>query len=135
MRFARLVLRRAAVAAACFASAALGAAAPRPIMLEVDAREAPKRIFHARLSIPASPGTLRLYYPKWIPGEHGPTGPITDLAGLKLSAAGKPIPWRRDLRRPVAAAHEPRGRRERRSRRTVGYRPLPQRRTPTGHHE
>lgn len=35
-------------------------------------------------------------YPKWVPGEHGPAGPITDLAGLKINAAGKPISWRRD---------------------------------------
>ena len=96
MRIARLVLRLAAVAVAFQAHAVRGAAAPRPVTLEVDAREAPKRIFHARLSIPAAPGTLKLYYPKWIPGEHGPTGPITDVAGLKLSAGGRPIPWRRD---------------------------------------
>jgi predicted metalloprotease with PDZ domain len=95
MRFARLVLRVATIAASSLAPA-VTAAAPRPITLEVDAREAPKRIFHARLSIPAAPGTLKLYYPKWIPGEHGPTGPITDLAGLKLSASGKPVSWRRD---------------------------------------
>ncbi|HXS68610.1 MAG TPA: M61 family peptidase, partial [Candidatus Polarisedimenticolia bacterium] len=41
-------------------------------------------------------GPLTLVYPKWIPGEHGPTGPITDLTGLKISADGKSIPWRRD---------------------------------------
>jgi predicted metalloprotease with PDZ domain len=67
-----------------------------PITIAVDATEAPRKILHARLSIPASPGPLTLMYPKWIPGEHGPTGPITDLAGLKFSAAGKPIAWRRD---------------------------------------
>ena len=67
-----------------------------PITIAVDATEAPRKILHARLSIPASPGPLTLMYPKWIPGEHGPTGPITDLAGLKFSAAGKPIVWRRD---------------------------------------
>lgn len=66
------------------------------ITIAVDASEAPRKILHAHLSIPASPGPLTLMYPKWIPGEHGPTGPITDLAGLKLSAGGKPIPWRRD---------------------------------------
>lgn len=74
-----------------------GAAAPAgTIRLEVDAGEAPRKIFHAHLTIPARPGPLELYYPKWIPGEHGPTGPITDLAGLRFSAAGKPIAWRRD---------------------------------------
>ena len=67
-----------------------------PITIADDATEAPRKILHARLSIPASPGPLTLMYPKWIPGEHGPTGPITDLAGLKFSAAGKPIAWRRD---------------------------------------
>lgn len=67
-----------------------------PVTLSVDAREAPRRIVHARLVIPAAPGPLTLLYPKWIPGEHGPTGPITNLAGLKFSAAGKPLAWRRD---------------------------------------
>jgi predicted metalloprotease with PDZ domain len=70
---------------------------PRPITLSVDAAEAPRKILHARLVIPVSPGDLTLVYPKWIPGEHGPTGPISDLIGLKLTAEGKTIPWRRDL--------------------------------------
>src|SRR3989304_4313732 len=66
------------------------------VVIEVDAVQAPRRLFHARLLIPASPGKLALLYPKWIPGEHGPTGPVTDLAGLEFRAAGKPIAWRRD---------------------------------------
>jgi predicted metalloprotease with PDZ domain len=67
------------------------------ISLAVDATEAPRKILHARLRIPATPGTLTLYYPKWLPGEHAPTGPVVDLAGLKFSASGKPLKWRRDL--------------------------------------
>jgi predicted metalloprotease with PDZ domain len=66
------------------------------ITIAVDATDAPRRILHARLTIPAKPGPMTLLYPKWIPGEHGPTGPITDLAGLKIKAAGKTVPWRRD---------------------------------------
>ncbi len=73
-----------------------GASAPT-VVLSVDASEAPRKIFHAQLRIPAKPGTLTLYYPKWIPGEHGPTGPITDLTGLKFTASGKTLKWRRDL--------------------------------------
>jgi len=73
-----------------------GANAPT-VVLSVDASEAPRKIFHAQLRIPAKPGTLTLYYPKWIPGEHGPTGPITDLTGLKFTASGKTLKWRRDL--------------------------------------
>ena len=76
--------------------AVLGANAPT-VTLSVDASEAPRKIFHAQLRIPAKPGMLTLYYPKWIPGEHGPTGPITDLTGLKFTASGKTLPWRRDL--------------------------------------
>src|ERR1022692_5111911 len=67
------------------------------VTLSVDASEAPRKIFHAKLRIPAKPGTLTLYYPKWIPGEHGPTGPITDLTGLQFTASGKRLPLRRAL--------------------------------------
>lgn len=67
------------------------------VTLAVDATEAPRKIFHAVLNVPATPGTLTLYYPKWIPGEHGPTGPIQDLTGLKFRANGQELKWRRDL--------------------------------------
>ena len=67
------------------------------ISIAVDASEAPRKIIHAKLRIPASAGTLTLYYPKWIPGEHAPDGPVNDLTGLKFSAAGKALKWRRDL--------------------------------------
>jgi predicted metalloprotease with PDZ domain len=67
------------------------------ISIAVDATSAPRKIFHAKLKIPAAAGDLTLYYPKWIPGEHAPDGPIVDLAGLKFSAGGKPLKWRRDL--------------------------------------
>src|SRR6202021_3310613 len=63
----------------------------------VDASNAPRKMFHAQLRIPAKPGTLTLYYPKWIPGEHGPTGPITDLTGLKFPPREKTLRWREHL--------------------------------------
>jgi predicted metalloprotease with PDZ domain len=85
-----------AIAAGALAAAASRGADSSPIRLDVDAREAPRKILHARLTIPAVPGPLTLEYPKWLPGEHGPTGPIADLAGLKISAAGRAIPWSRD---------------------------------------
>jgi predicted metalloprotease with PDZ domain len=77
--------------------AAFAAAGPS-VSLVVDATEAPRKILHARLRIPASAGTLTLYYPKWLPGEHAPTGPINDLTGLKFSASGQTLKWRRDLK-------------------------------------
>jgi predicted metalloprotease with PDZ domain len=75
---------------------AISAAAQVPIQIRVDATDAPRKIYHAELTIPAAPGPLNLFYPKWIPGEHAPTGPITDLAGLKFSARGQTLQWTRD---------------------------------------
>ncbi|MGA7378921.1 MAG: M61 family peptidase, partial [Candidatus Sulfotelmatobacter sp.] len=72
-------------------------ATPPTITIFVDATSAPRKIFHAKLKIPASAGDLTLYYPKWIPGEHAPDGPVIDLAGLKFFAGGKTLKWRRDL--------------------------------------
>jgi predicted metalloprotease with PDZ domain len=67
------------------------------VKISVDASEVTRRMVHARLEIPASPGSLTLYYPQWIPGEHGPTGPINELMGLKFTAHGQILAWRRDL--------------------------------------
>ena len=67
------------------------------ISLTVDATMTPEKIVRTRESIPAKPGPLTLYYPKWIPGEHGPDGPIANVTGMKFSAKGKAIPWQRDL--------------------------------------
>jgi predicted metalloprotease with PDZ domain len=64
--------------------------------VDVDVTDAPRKLLTAKLHIPVKPGPLTLHYPKWIPGEHGPSGPITDLVGLKISARGNTIPWRRD---------------------------------------
>jgi len=71
-------------------------AAGNPTVLKVDARDARRRVLHATLHLPAQPGPLTLLYPKWMPGEHGPTGPISDLVGLKMTAAGQPVAWQRD---------------------------------------
>src|SRR5215470_17195691 len=70
--------------------------AQQPIRLRVDASGAARKIYHAELTIPATPGPMNLFYPKWIPGEHAPSGPITDLVGLKISARGQTLVWKRD---------------------------------------
>ncbi len=67
-----------------------------PIQLNVDASEAPRRLLHATMQFPVKPGSMSLLYPKWIPGEHGPTGPIDDLAGVRITANGQSVPWHRD---------------------------------------
>ena len=95
MRTPHLVIILIAVIALPLASRA-ATAAPH-INIALDATEAPRRILHAQLTIPATAGTLTLYYPKWIPGEHAPSGPAIDLAGLKFTANGQFLKWRRDL--------------------------------------
>jgi predicted metalloprotease with PDZ domain len=72
------------------------AVAQEPIRLNVDATDIPRRLVHARITYPVKPGPFTLLYPQWIPGEHGPTGPIADLVGIKASAGGKSITWKRD---------------------------------------
>src|ERR1700733_6237306 len=67
------------------------------IWLTVDATKTPQKLVHAHLAMAVKPGPLTLYYPKWIPGNHSPDGPIASLTGLKFSANGKTIPWQRDL--------------------------------------
>lgn len=91
---AALAMLAAPLTSTRFSARAQGAAPS--IQISVDLSEAPRHIFHAHLVIPVSPGPLTLAYPKWIPGEHMPDGPISDLAGLKFTAGGKTLAWHRD---------------------------------------
>ncbi|MBX9900300.1 MAG: peptidase M61 [Burkholderiaceae bacterium] len=79
----------------CFA--ANGASFPGTIQLNVDLRDAPRHIFRVKEILPVKEGKLKLSFPKWIPGEHGPTGPVDGVTGLKLSVSGNRVAWRRDL--------------------------------------
>ncbi len=71
-------------------------AATGPATVDVDLRDAPRGVFHTALTIPVRPGPLTLVYPQWIPGDHLPSGPIENLAGLRIAANGRPLAWRRD---------------------------------------
>ncbi len=77
--------------------AAPAALASPTISVTVDATRTQQKLLSAHEVIPVKPGPLTLYYPKWIPGEHAPNGPIAGLTGLKFEADGKTIPWVRDL--------------------------------------
>jgi predicted metalloprotease with PDZ domain len=74
----------------------VGVVQAQPIQLSLDLTDAPRKLLRARLVIPVKPGPLTLVYPQWVPGEHGPTGPVDNLAGIKFTANGQDIPWRRD---------------------------------------
>ncbi len=71
-------------------------ASTEPIRLAVDATDVTRRLIHAHLTFPVQPGDFKLHYPEWIPGEHGPTGPITDLVGIKVTAGAQTLAWHRD---------------------------------------
>ena len=83
--------------ASLLALAVSAATAEEAISVTVDATKTQQKLLHAHLVMPVKPGPLTLYYPKWIPGEHGPDGPIANLTGLKFEANGQTIPWERDL--------------------------------------
>ena len=68
------------------------------LTVNVDLTDAPKRMFRVHETIPVKPGAFTLLYPEWIPGEHAPSGPVQNVAGLIITANGKQLPWRRDLR-------------------------------------
>lgn len=70
--------------------------AAQSIQLHVDLTDAPRNIYHARLRVPAKPGDATLVFPKWIPGNHRPSGPIAALTGIRMEAAGRALPWQRD---------------------------------------
>src|ERR1044072_3954237 len=74
----------------------IGTTSGQTMSLHVDATKASRNILRSTLKIPVKPGPLTLFFPKWIPGEHTPTGPIDDIVGLKLSRGGKAIPWGRE---------------------------------------
>jgi predicted metalloprotease with PDZ domain len=89
--------------ASFFASPALAAdppasTTPRPgvIELHVDATDLDRKVVRVRQTLPASPGPLTLYFPRWVPGAHSPIGDIGRIAGLTFSAAGRPLAWTRD---------------------------------------
>ncbi|HTM28705.1 MAG TPA: M61 family peptidase [Rhodanobacter sp.] len=95
-----------AVAAAALGLASFAALADVPapqdvpyqgtLKINVDATDVARRVFRVQEVIPAQPGPLTLLYPQWLPGNHSPSGPVDKLAGLKVTANGKTLSWKRD---------------------------------------
>src|SRR5450432_478676 len=97
MQASRRWLMAATLHCTLLVAAAHGAHAASAARVEVDAREAPRGIEYAHLVLPVKPGKLTLLYPKWLPGEHAPDGPVAGISGLKFSSKGQTIAWQRDL--------------------------------------
>jgi predicted metalloprotease with PDZ domain len=69
---------------------------PGNISLLVDLTDVVHRVADVHETVPVASGPLTLLYPQWIPGTHSPTGPISKMAGLVVTANGKRIDWVRD---------------------------------------
>ena len=70
---------------------------PGTIVLTVDITDVARHVMSVHEKIPVShAGDLVLLYPEWVPGDHGPSGPLADLAGLEIQAGGQALAWARD---------------------------------------
>ena len=67
-----------------------------PIQITADLSDAPRKLFHAEVDLPVTPGPLTLTTPKWIPGYHMPNGPVQEITGVVFTANGQTLAWRRD---------------------------------------
>jgi predicted metalloprotease with PDZ domain len=85
------------LAAFLFVTVPLHAEEATPLVVEVDARQLPRKLVHTTLEVPCKTGELRLWYPKWYPGAHGPMGRLEDVGGLVIETSdGRKLPWERD---------------------------------------
>lgn len=93
-------MRTAAVTTAlALALMAIGTARAADLTLRVDAREVQRKHVHTDMTLAVrGGGPLTLVFPKWIPGEHGPSGPLDTVIGLVIRAGGTQLPWQRDPR-------------------------------------
>ncbi|MFN4092328.1 MAG: M61 family metallopeptidase [Brevundimonas sp.] len=75
---------------------------PGVIGYHVDATDLAHRVVRVTQTIPVKAGPLTLLYPKFLPGNHAPTGPIQLLSGVTASGGGQRIEWLRDTIDPYA---------------------------------
>jgi predicted metalloprotease with PDZ domain len=93
-----MIVRRTLLPLALLAlgSSSILQAQKTPIQITADLSDASRKIYHAEVDIPVQSGPVSLTTPKWIPGNHRPTGPVDEITGVVFTANGKVLPWRRD---------------------------------------
>lgn len=71
---------------------------PGTITLDIDASDLATGAFRVVETIPVAAGTTRLtlLYPQWLPGNHGPRGPLPQLADVRFFAGDTLLTWTRD---------------------------------------
>lgn len=104
MKFQRLLEVAIAFVTCCIVLVSAGQVAgeqrkARPMQIVIDLRDLPRKLVHAELTLPLTSTTkdrrkVAIWYPKWVPGSHGPGGPIANIAGLKIEdSQGNLLPW------------------------------------------
>jgi predicted metalloprotease with PDZ domain len=68
------------------------------IRLDIDASDIQRGVYRVTETLPLAREARRvtLLFPEWLPGTHGPRGPLAELADLRFTVDGKPVAWRRD---------------------------------------
>ena len=66
--------------------------------LDIDATDTVRGVYRVTQTVPVASGQqkLILLFPQWLPGNHGPRGPLAELVDVRFEAAGKPLRWVRD---------------------------------------
>ena len=76
------------------------------LSIEIDATNLPRRLLESTVRIPVTKKirsgknkeTVALWYPKWVPGSHGPGGPIGNVGGLRVTdGQGNKLAWSRSV--------------------------------------
>ncbi|MDF3623681.1 M61 family metallopeptidase [Brytella acorum] len=74
---------------------------PGALKLAVDATDLVHHVMSVHETIPVpeearANGQFIVLYPKWLPGNHSPSGSISEFGGLVVKSGGKVIEWMRD---------------------------------------
>ncbi len=66
--------------------------------LDIDATDVTRGVYRVTQTVPVAPGTgkLILMLPQWLPGNHGPRGPMAELVDVHFFAGGQELKWKRD---------------------------------------
>jgi len=68
------------------------------MVLDIDATDTLRGVYRVTQTVPVAPGTSRLtlLFPQWLPGNHGPRGPLAELVDVTFTAGGQLLRWKRD---------------------------------------
>jgi predicted metalloprotease with PDZ domain len=83
-------------ALASFLAVAVRGQSRDPIVIQIDASDVRRNLIHVKEEIPATPGQFLIRFPKWIPGDHSPSGPLRNAIQMHIFAGNQELPWRRD---------------------------------------